>query len=125
MKKKFSQERRTERANRLKRSLDLSRHPAFEKSFGEWDGSPASFYVYIYLGQEVQLRYSQTTGFWTAICPDLSIETYFRHQPPQEITYVLDSWMGKNINPAQVELAQRHKVSAAEALEIYNERASL
>ena len=125
MKSKLSQEKATERANRLKRSLDLSRHPDFEKSFGDWDGSPASFYVYTYLGQDVRLRFSQTTGLWTAICPALSLENYFRHGPPQYIALLIDSWMGKNINPAQVELAKRHKVSAAGALEIYKERASL
>lgn len=113
------------RANQLKRVLDLSRHPAFEKGHGYWDGSLTSYYVYVYLGQEVKLRYSQSSGFWTAICDELSIETSFRHETPQGITYVLDAWMGQNINLAQVELAKRHNVSAAEALVIYQERCSL
>ena len=128
---------RTEHANRLKGVLNLTKHPGFGQEYGPLvpGGNPADYITYTHLGYKIQLRFSQLSGEWKAVCPGLEIETTVPHQHPQDIQQILNDWLQDHLpppvapavlrqaRPSRVqELATKHGISVDIALELYAER---
>jgi hypothetical protein len=120
------------RANKVKASLNLAKHPLFEKDYGEINGRPMDYYAYKYRGIEVALRYNQE---WKAICPRFNIEMSFPHQPPHDISILLDEWLAEYVErhpspatrlrqrlPAVQELAEQYNIDPSLADEIMRGR---
>lgn len=118
------------RANRLKASTV----PAFATpEYGEWKpgGNPAGYFKCEILGIEVKLRLGMV---WTAYCPHFDIQVQFTNRPDSAMVIFLADWLTAHIEapqspaklrqatPAVLDMAQRHNISPALALEFYEER---
>ena len=137
MKSRTRQAEAASQANRMKGALNLASHPDFTGDYGIWHstGRPTSYVSYTHLGYEVRLRFS-SDGEWTATCPHFGIETNFPNQTPENIQQILNDWLlahiERPVSPdahlrqcrrAVLELANRHRISPALALEMYEEMA--
>lgn len=138
MKSRSRQAEAVGRANRTKGALNLASHPDFTGDYGIWEatGRPASYVSYTHLGYEVRLRFSQDDCEWRATCTHFNISITFPNQTPENIQEILNAWLlahiERPVSPdahlrqcqrAVLELANRHSISPALALEMYEERA--
>lgn len=136
MRTKSRQAEAVGQANQMRAALNIASHPDFIDDYGIWHstGRPTSYVSYTHLGYEVRLRFS-SDGEWVATCPHFDITTSFPNQIPENIQEILNDWLLAHIErpvshdahlrqcrPAVLELANRHSISPALALEIYEER---
>ncbi len=135
-----SRQGRQENGNHIRkerRELDLSRHKGFTYvsdifSVSDSRKNRAAHYLYTScLEYEIELRYSQSSQQWTAICPHFEIEIQFPHDKPSIISTRLNTWLLDYIESvlyemtAVFDIAKDRNCTLEDAKVIFDDRASL